>query len=155
MELSLIFDAPIEDVSLLALEKGIDAKGNGGYLYHAPCHDSLDGGAVKMLKDNVAIDVQSVSHCCSEGGTLSLSRPDISNAMLKRKREEIKGLLAEPSSETELLTNCPSCIQGLGRNAHLGIKPVHIAVKLAVLAGGSDWEEELKQMVKNAEVITF
>ena len=57
--------------------------------------------------------------------------------------------------QTTLLTNCPSCIQGLGRNKDLDIIPRHIAVELAIQTGGKDWETKLKAMIKKAEVVTF
>ena len=40
--------------------------------------------------------VEAVPHCCSEAGTLALSRPDITDAMLDRKR----GAFAERARTT-------------------------------------------------------
>ena len=40
--------------------------------------------------------VQAVPHCCSEAGTLALSRPDITDAMLHRKRGALAEALARP-----------------------------------------------------------
>jgi len=57
----------------------------GDFLYHAPCHDSLDSrGAALFAAAGATIGV--VPHCCSEAGMLALSRPDITGAMLHRKR---------------------------------------------------------------------
>ena len=56
----------------------------GRLSYHTPCHDSLRGEGVTLLKRLIA-DVSRQPHCCSEAGTLSLSRPDITRAMLQRK----------------------------------------------------------------------
>lgn len=85
-----------------------------------------------------------------------MSRPDISNAMLDRKRHAIieakGGASREPSV---ILTNCPACIQGLGRNRDTGIIPRHIAVELAMKTGGDRWMEELADLIKSAEAITF
>ena len=86
---------------------------------------------------------------------MAMSRPDISNAMLDRKREAIQRITDNNPLPIKMLTNCPSCLQGLGRNKNLGIIPVHIACELAELSSGPSWEEELKSMVKNSEVITF
>ncbi|BCS98571.1 oxidoreductase [Desulfoluna limicola] len=150
-----ILDCGITDVSRFALENGLEVKGGNSCLYHAPCHDSLDGDAASLLEEFTGYSVEQVPHCCSEGGTLSMSRPDITNAMLQRKREEIQLRTDRKGRETTLLTNCPSCIQGLGRNHDLDITPRHLAVELAIQAGGKDWEEKLKEMVKQAEVVTF
>jgi hypothetical protein len=54
-----------------------------------------------------------------------------------------------------VLTNCPACIQGLGRNRDTGIIPRHIAVELAIKTGGENWMDELALMLKTAEAITF
>ncbi|VFQ45557.1 DUF3683 domain-containing protein [Desulfoluna butyratoxydans] len=150
-----ILDCDIADVSRFALENGLEVKGGNSCLYHAPCHDSLDGDAAGMLEEFTGYSVDSVPHCCSEGGTLSMSRPDITNAMLQRKHDEIELRTLGKGRETTILTNCPSCIQGLGRNKDLDIVPRHLAVELAIQAGGKDWEEKLKAMVKQAEVVTF
>ncbi|MCG8473829.1 MAG: DUF3683 domain-containing protein [Desulfobacterales bacterium] len=155
------FEAPeilgcgVMDVSRFALESGLEVKGSSSCLYHAPCHDSLDGEAAILLNEYTGYSVESVPHCCSEGGTLCLSRPDITHAMLKRKRNEIMRHTGQKGRETTLLTNCPSCIQGLGRSRDLEVTPRHLAVELAIQSGGQNWEEKLKVCVKSAEVITF
>jgi len=40
-----------------------------------------------------------------------------------------------------MLTNCPSCVQGLGRNRDIGLDPQHLAVALAVKYSGTNWAE--------------
>lgn len=84
-----------------------------------------------------------------------MSRPDIAFNMLDKKAGAIKKALEGRQNDGVMLTNCPSCLQGLGRNATLGVKPRHMAVELALRAGGKDWEKELKELVKKAEVIAF
>ncbi|PIE28263.1 hypothetical protein CSA57_14765, partial [candidate division KSB3 bacterium] len=104
-----------------------------------------------------------IANCCSEAGTLALSRPDIANAMRLRKREQLeKGLeqLAANGNangaEPFIATNCPSCLTGLGRNRDLGVKPIHIAVLLANrLSGDGSWQDELKTIAKEAERVVF
>jgi len=150
-----ILNCDIVDVSRFALESGLEVKGSNSCLYHAPCHDSLDGEAASMLEEFTGYTVEHVPHCCSEGGTLSMSRPDITNAMLQRKHDEIQLRTEGKGRETTILTNCPSCIQGLGRNQDLDIIPRHLAVELAIQTGGKAWEKRLKEMVKQAEVVTF
>ena len=43
MNAPAIFDAPMADVSRLFIDRGLTADISPDCLYHAPCHDSLDG----------------------------------------------------------------------------------------------------------------
>jgi hypothetical protein len=54
-----------------------------------------------------------------------------------------------------ILTNCPSCVQGLGRNRDLGAKPKHIAVALAEKHSGPDWMEKFMVQASHAGPIIF
>jgi FAD/FMN-containing dehydrogenase/Fe-S oxidoreductase len=148
-----IFGCSLVDVGGFAMAHAPLAIGKGRLLYHRPCHDSLDDRATALLRQSGA-EVHSVPHCCSEAGTLALSRPDISHKMLTRKKEAL-AVLAEPDKPTPLVTNCPSCLNGLGRQDHPGIEPIHLAVLLARENGGENWQEALAQMLQRAEVITF
>jgi Fe-S oxidoreductase len=168
MEAGKIFGCGITDVARFALEQGlaVQAPGKGRTLYHAPCHDSLDGKAGEVLERIGGYTLDAVPHCCSEAGTLALSRPDISNAMLHRKAAAIRETLqghaasagggsAEAGSARVILTNCPSCLQGLGRSAALGIAPRHVAVELALRLGGEGWVETLRRLASRAQAIHF
>jgi FAD/FMN-containing dehydrogenase/Fe-S oxidoreductase len=149
-----IFKAPLADVSRFALENGLPRPPAGPYLYHKPCHDSLQDRAVEVLgKSGLALET--VPHCCSEAGTLSLSRPDITGKMLDRKAEALHSAVAAGRQGRTLLTNCPSCIQGLGRNEAIGYRTRHIAVELAERTGGREWKKELKGMLRKAEVVNI
>jgi len=150
-----IFKAPLEDVSRFALANGLKMEPGGDYLYHKPCHDSFGGTAKEFLKKSADVKLTPVDHCCSEAGTLAMSRPDIAYNMLDKKTQALKEALKERKNDGVMLTNCPSCLQGLGRNTALGLKPRHMAVELANRAGGQDWEKELKVMLGNAEAINF
>jgi FAD/FMN-containing dehydrogenase/Fe-S oxidoreductase len=144
----------IVDVGAYMLERGLKLEGEGHYLYHAPCHDSLDGKATSVLKKIGGFDtITAVPHCCSEAGTLSLSRPDITDSMLDRKREAFTEVLH--GDKATVLTNCPSCLQGLGRSIDLGIKPVHIAVALAEKHSGADWKKQFLVQAGRATTVTF
>ncbi|WP_022668815.1 DUF3683 domain-containing protein [Desulfospira joergensenii] len=147
-----VFDCHVEDVSGFAL-KGLEGIGSDQrYLYHAPCHDSLkEEGA--FLLGQTGMDVVEVPYCCSEAGTLALSRPDISHSMLIRKGKAIQETGALRGMK--ILTNCPSCVQGLGRHTHLKLKPVHLAEELALLMGGKNWVEEFREMVRSGEQVNF
>jgi hypothetical protein len=79
-----IFACPLVDVSELAVARGAPVPAAGHLLYHRPCHDSLDGHALALLAGRGAT-AEVVPHCCSEAGTLALSRPDLAHKMLTRK----------------------------------------------------------------------
>jgi FAD/FMN-containing dehydrogenase/Fe-S oxidoreductase len=151
-----IFDCAIDDVSRFVLE---NANGRFGgrrpetLLYHTPCHDSLDGAGPGLL-GRLYANVAGVPDCCSEAGTLALSRPDISYAMLERKRGSLEKAMAG-NQATVIATNCPSCLSGLGRNRELGITPRHMAVVLAEELGGENWMDEFSRLVADAEKVTF
>jgi FAD/FMN-containing dehydrogenase/Fe-S oxidoreductase len=147
-----IFGCGLGDVSEFALGVGLEVPPGGRFLYHKPCHDSLADGAVRLLEGRLGAEVEPVAHCCSEAGTLALSRPDIAAKMLDRKARVLSGALA---SRRPVLTNCPSCLQGLGRQRTLGVEPRHIAVELARRAGGERWERELGHLVRGAEAVNF
>ncbi len=137
------------------MERGLRVEGGEDVLYHAPCHDSLDGRAAELLEAcGGARRVETVPHCCSEAGTLALSRPDISDAMLDRKRQALRAAMGD-REEATVLTNCPSCLQGLGRCAPMGVRPQHLAVHLAERLDGPGWPERLRERAAAAQVIHF
>ncbi len=108
-----------------------------------------------MLSRLAGIDAAVVPHCCSEAGTLSLSRPDITDAMLHRKTAALREALATRPAGAVLLTNCPSCLQGLGRNAALGAEPRHLAVELARALTGEHWRDVLRARAARAQAVHF
>ena len=153
MEIPKLFGR-IVDAGAYMLERGLKLQGAGDYLYHAPCHDSLDGKAAGVLMKLGGFDtITPVPHCCSEAGTLSLSRPGITDSMLHRKREEFVQVLN--GAKQTVLTNCPSCLQGLGRSRDLGIKPVHIVVELAEKHSGAGWKEKFLVQAASASAVSF
>jgi Fe-S oxidoreductase len=155
IEAGKIFGAPVHDVARFAAEHGLTLTPDGAYLYHTPCHDSLDGKAAAVLERIGKFRLATVPHCCSEAGTLALSRPDISDAMLHRKAVALKEALAEHKNGAVLLTNCPSCLQGLGRSAALGATPRHIAVELAQRLSGNDWPDKFRSQAARAQAFNF
>jgi FAD/FMN-containing dehydrogenase/Fe-S oxidoreductase len=149
-----LFGAPLMDVSAFARARELAVTGGAPCLYHAPCHDSLGGQGVNLI-GGTGRPVTAVPHCCSEAGTLALSRPDIAEAMRTRKRD---ALLAHSSAAkgARVLTNCPSCLQGLGRNVpETGFKPQHLAVALAEQAGGPRWRDEISTLFPKIERVSF
>jgi FAD/FMN-containing dehydrogenase/Fe-S oxidoreductase len=155
MDMQQIFGCGIHDACGFVLKTGIKIDANEACLYHRPCHDSLDAQGEALL-ETCGYRVTPVPHCCSEAGTLSLSRPDISNAMLARKQRTLSKIISDSGySGIKLLTHCPSCLQGLGRNADMNVTPRHIAEALAIQIGGKDWEKEARRLVQNAERLIF
>ena len=150
-----IFDARLTDASRFALDNGLALNSGKNCLYHTPCHDSLDGGAPTLLEKAGRYTVQPVAHCCAEAGTLALSRPDIANAMRRKKTEAIAQALAEDPDRNLMLTNCPACLQGLGRHRNPPIEVRHITEELARNCGGDQWQAELARIVDRAEVVSF
>jgi Fe-S oxidoreductase len=169
-----LFGGRIVDVARYALERGLRFSGGGeDVLYHPPCHDSLEGQAREVLAAlGAAGRVAAVPHCCSEAGTLALSRPDITDAMLDRKRAALAGAMGSLTAQdgrpgggrrptaaadggATVLTNCPSCLQGLGRTAALGVRPKHLAVLLAERLDGDGWRDRFAALAARAQAIHF
>lgn len=155
LDINTIFDCRVTDIArfVLGINQTLGLEEN--YLYHPPCHDSLEAKGADLLLSRSKGTMDKVPHCCSEAGTMAMSRPDISNAMLDRKKELIQTARNGQTEQIKMLTNCPSCLQGLGRNQDTGITPVHIACELAERSGGTHWEKEFRKLMKNSEVITF
>ena len=154
---STIFGCDLADISHFVLEHAPEAfvqDKERSYLYHAPCHDSLQGEGSLMVR-RIGGQVTPIGACCSEAGTLALSRPDIAGAMRQRKRDNLLAKTKDKPGSQVIVTNCPSCISGLGRHLDLGIIPQHLAVLLAESLGGIEWQKELRGMLGDAEVITF
>ena len=152
-----IFGCELVDVGYFVLEQAPEhftQDKNRHFLYHAPCHDSLNGEGPLMIR-RLGGQVSAIDGCCSEAGTLALSRPDIACAMLQRKQDYLMPHIEKGGVGQTIITNCPSCISGLGRNRGLGVTPQHLAVLLAESLGGEKWEQEFKSLVQRAELITF
>ncbi len=84
-----------------------------------------------------------------------MSRPDITAAMRNRKEKAILAVKQKKNHIKTILTNCPSCIQGIGRHSRHKIVARHIAHELALQIGHQNWENELRALAKNAEAIGF
>ncbi len=147
-----IFDAPVQDVASFLLARGFGVTLDGPCLYHQPCHDSLDGRGQALLEELAPHGITSIPFCCSEAGTLALSRPDITAAMLERKRmgvtEHMAGFL-----NAQLLTNCPACLNGLGRLQL--VAPKHVLVALADACTPGTWRQSICNQLAGAELIRF
>lgn len=156
-ETEKIFNTGITDIGEYIIKSGLVKNNIKEGFYHRPCHDSMDGKAAELLTGISDKPVMATESCCSEAGTMSISRPDITNSMLARKESDLNKIRNEShlEKETLLFTNCPSCIQGLSRNSHTGFKPMHVAELLAENLGGKGWKDSLKKMVANSELVNF
>lgn len=115
----------IIDIHEFLLEKGITLPaGQGGYLYHEPCHNPMKlGDSMQTVRALVGDKVLKSERCCGESGTLGVTRPDIATQVRFSKEESIrKGEAAlrangsvGPMDNVKMLTSCPSCLQGLKR----------------------------------------
>lgn len=149
-----ILGCRLADAAGFLLERRPEENWTGKYLYHAPCHDSLEGQAVSLLGRAARVELETVPHCCSEAGTLALSRPELSDAMLRRKREALEASRRVNGLQT-ILTNCPSCLQGLGRLRPEGFSPRHILEEMVVNRAGEDWQRRLPEQWSRAEAVVF
>jgi Fe-S oxidoreductase len=143
----------IIDIHEYLLEKGITLPaGQGGYLYHDPCHTPMKlQDPMKTVKALVGDNVIESKRCCGESGTLGVTRPDISTQIRFRKEEEIKkgeaalraaGTVGEQQN-IKVLTSCPSCLQGLSRYqddlSNGLLEADYIVVEMANQILGRDW----------------
>jgi FAD/FMN-containing dehydrogenase/Fe-S oxidoreductase len=154
MDAAEIFGCRVKDLARFALERGLAPPPSSGtaWLYHTPCHDSLEGQGTAVLA-KLGFRAEAVPHCCSEAGTLALSRPDITDAMLHRKRAALTDAAAARPGAV-VLTNCPSCLSGLGRNAD--VAPArHVAVELARALSGESWLEVFRARAARAQAVRF
>ncbi|MDO9434765.1 FAD/FMN-binding oxidoreductase [Hydrogenophaga sp.] len=143
----------IIDIHEYLLEKGITlATGQGGYLYHDPCHTPMKlQDPMKTVKALMGDKVMESKRCCGESGTLGVTRPDVSTQIRFRKEEEIqKGEAALRASgavgandNVKILTSCPSCLQGLSRygdDLKSGLLEAdYIVVEMARQILGENW----------------
>ena len=151
----------IIDIHEYLLEKGITLPGGqGGYLYHEPCHNPMkQGDSMKTVRALVGENVVKSERCCGESGTLGVTRPDISTQVRFRKEEEIRkgeallraqGTVPEQAN-VKILTSCPSCLQGLKRyedDLRNGLLEAdYIVIEMARQILGEDW---LPQYVQHA-----
>jgi hypothetical protein len=54
-----------------------------------------------------------------------------------------------------VLTNCPACVQGLGRSRDLGVEGLHIAVALAEKFSGAEWKKQFLEQAARATTVAF
>ena len=105
-----VFGCPVADASRLALELGPAVALAGRAPLPRPLPRLARRPRRGAARRGGAPRSQPVPHCCSEAGTLALSRPDITGAMLHRKRAALAEARSGRPGASVLLTNCPSCL---------------------------------------------
>ncbi|NMM80028.1 FAD-linked oxidase [Acidovorax sp. SRB_14] len=156
----------IIDIHEYLLEKGITLPGGqGGYLYHEPCHNPMkQGDAMQTVKALVGDNVVKSERCCGESGTLGVTRPDISTQVRFRKEEEIRKGEAQlrasgtvpAQANVKILTSCPSCLQGLKRyedDLQNGLLEAdYIVIEMANQILGENWLPEFVQRANSGGI---
>ena len=153
----------IIDIHEYLLEKGVTLPGaaeggQGGYLYHDPCHSPMkQQDPMKTVKALVGDGVLKSDRCCGESGTLGVTRPDISTQIRFRKETELRQGEAElrangsvgAKDNVKILTSCPSCLQGLsryGNDLQNGLLEAdYIVVEMAKQILGENWMPDYVQ----------
>jgi Fe-S oxidoreductase len=155
VELDEIFRVPVEDAARIVLARR-PLRGSGtDTFYHAPCHDSLSGEGASLVEAVMGKPSQHIPHCCSQAGTLALSRPELADALLRRKASSVRELDPRRGVVPTVITNCPSCLQGLGRLTEPPVDARHFVVELAQIDGGPEWRSEARTILGRAEPVTF
>jgi FAD/FMN-containing dehydrogenase/Fe-S oxidoreductase len=122
--------------------------GSEPVLYHDPCHSPIKKlGVDKTIGLLCGSKPICVPNCCGEGGTLALSTPDIANIIRTRKRKNIQK--SSKKSDVEIITTCPSCVQGLLRKGgEIKVSAKSLAVHLAENALGKNWKKDFIKSIK-------
>jgi len=147
----------IVDIHEYLLEKNITLPaGQGGYLYHDPCHSPMkQQDPMKTVKALVGDAVVKSDRCCGTAGTLAAGRPDISTQVRFRKEEELRKNeqqlatlvvstgAAPQTGPVKMLTSCPACLTGLsryGEDLQNGLMEAdYIVVEMARQLLGENW----------------
>ena len=145
----------IVDIHEYLLEKSITLPaGQGGYLYHDPCHSPMkQQEPMKTVKALMGNNVIESKRCCGESGTLGVTRPDIATQVRFRKETELqkdeqalRTLTGQATGDMKILTSCPSCLQGLSRyqdDLKSGLLEAdYIVVEMAKQILGENWLPE-------------
>ncbi|MGY0196037.1 DUF3683 domain-containing protein [Leptothrix sp. BB-4] len=152
----------IIDIHEFLLEKGITLQGQGGFLYHDPCHTPMKlQDPMKTVKALLGDGVVKSDRCCGEAGTLALNRPDISTQIRFRKEEEIRKGEAQlraagHQGDMKILTSCPACLQGLSRYqddlSNGLLEADYIVVEMARQILGENWMPDYVQQANSGGI---
>ncbi len=125
-------------------------------LYHKPCHTPLKKyGSEKTIKTLLGQNITVVPNCCGEGGTLALSTPDISSSLRNRKeRNIIEAKKTSSLRKIEVITTCPSCVQGLSKiDGQIRVSGRSLITIVAKEHFGKQWKRDFIKHVKQKKSI--
>jgi len=156
----------IIDIHEFLLDKGITLPaGQGGFLYHEPCHNPMKrGDSMQTVRALVGDKVLKSERCCGESGTLGVTRPDISTQVRFSKEESIRKGEAQlrqlpgvgAKDNVKILTSCPSCLQGLKRyedDLQNGLLEAdYIVVEMANQILGKDWMSDYVKLANDGGI---
>lgn len=122
-------------------------------LYHEPCHSPMKKyGHDQTFQTFFDTKPNTTPNCCGDGGTLALSTPDISSQLRQRKTHLLTEYSPIENKKAEVLTTCPSCVQGLSKIENgINIKGKHLAVYLCEQLFGKNWQKDFLNHVKENE----
>lgn len=148
-------DAQITDINAFIAKEDLYKKiHREPIFYHDPCHSPLkDFGVDRAFDIILGNKPVSIPNCCGEGGTMSLSSPDISNSLRERKSLNISSLF-EKRENISVITTCPSCVHGLSKiNNRQSVTGKSMAVFLAEIFLGRSWKRNFLSSVVKKEGI--
>ena len=135
-------------------------EGDGGYLFHDPCHTPFTfHSPTKVAEGLLGRPTQMTDRCCGESGTFAVNRPDISTQVKFSKSASLALAVDQSKAVTgaapkKLLTACPSCLQGLARyEGEEGVPEAEfMVVELAKQMLGEDWQEKFLDDAHNGGI---
>ncbi len=144
------------DIHEYLFDRGVrvtEPDGEGGYLFHEPCHSPFSHHApLDVAAGLLGRPATMTERCCGEAGTFAVNRPDISTQVKHAKSISISTASAESTRITgaapkKLLTACPSCLQGLSRyEGQDGVPEAEfMVVELARQLLGENWQQKFLQ----------
>ncbi len=144
--------APIVDANeFIAQNRLYPALAEAPVLYHDPCHSPLKrAGATKIIEKLTGAVPISVPRCCGEGGTMALSTPEIAGVLRDRKEANIREVCKD--ARVEVLTTCPSCMQGLSKiHGQTAVTGKSLVVYLAEKHLGPRWKQEFIKTIRKTK----
>ncbi len=138
----------------IALENLYQTRIENTILYHNPCHSPLKKlGPDKTFQSIFGTTPEIIPNCCGEGGTMSLSRPDISNTLRIRKAENISNTHGS-LKKNSVMTSCPSCVMGLTKiHEGISVKGKSMSIFAAENFLGKNWKKNfIKDIKKNNSI---
>lgn len=137
--------------------KLLPQEGEGGYLFHDPCHTPFTHHApLDVANSLMGSPTTLTDRCCGESGTFAVNRPDISTQVKFSKSASLASASQSNQATTgqtpkKLLTACPSCLQGLARyEGQEGVPEAEfMVVELAKHLLGEDWQDKFLEDARN------